>query len=548
MEFDYIIVGAGSAGCVLANRLSENPNHQVLLLEAGSKDTKMEIHIPAAYFKLNRTEVDWAYETEPQAHVRQRRMFQPRGKTLGGSSSTNAMAYIRGNREDYNDWQKAGNLGWSYEDVLPYFKKAEHNEQIYSNYHGQEGPLNVSFAKIYKSPLAEAFVKACTEVGIPENFDFNGAQQEGAGLFQFTIKEGKRWSTAQAYLKPALKRSNLSVITKAHTKRVLIEDGRAVGVEFFRGKKNREPQIAKARKEVILSAGSFNSPQLLMLSGIGPGKHLQELGIELKHDLPGVGQNLQDHLFCFVSSLCNQKITANYRLKMLNQAKGLLQYKLFRKGPFTSSPLEANAFVKTEPSLDRPNLQLHFSPVHSGDYGADIYDPNAYPTTDGYTILPTLLKPKSQGYIALKSKDPLEAPLIQPNYLEAEEDRDLFIKGVKLAHRIHQAPAFKPFCSKIHFPEHLGSDEEILEHVQKTLETVYHPIGTCKMGHDESAVVDQDLRVHGVQGLRVVDASIMPTIVSGNTNAPVIMIAEKAADLIQNKTEAASSARVLSDV
>lgn len=537
-QYDYIIVGAGSAGCVLANRLSENPHNQVLLLEAGGKDKKLEIHVPAAYSKLNYSEVDWAFYTEPQAHVLNRRMFQPRGKTLGGCSSTNAMAYIRGNREDYEDWVKAGNPGWSYEEVLPYFIKSEHNEQIHSRFHGQNGPLNVTFAKYHRSPLADAFVRACQEAGIPENQDFNGAVQEGAGLFQFTIKDGKRWSAANAFLKPAMSRPNLQVITRAHVKRLVLEGKKVVGLEYFVGGKSDKLAFVRAGKEVVLSAGSFGSPQILMLSGIGPAVHLREKGIEVLHELPGVGQNLQDHVFCLISSLCQQPITANHTLKALPQALALLNFLLRKRGPATTSPLEANAFVKLQADLDRPNLQLHFAPVHTGSYDTDLYNPDTYPRTDGYSILPTLLKPQSRGFVALRSAHPFEAPVIQPNYLEARADQEILLKGSKLAYKILQGAAFQPYRKQIHFPPAIVNDEMLLEHIQKTLETVYHPVGTCKMGQDAMAVVDATLRVHGLENLRVVDASIMPTIVSGNTNAPTIMIGEKGADLILDKTSA----------
>jgi choline dehydrogenase len=535
MKFDYIIIGAGSAGCVLANRLSENPAVSVLLLEAGGKDKKMEIHIPAAYSKLNRTEVDWAFETEPQKNVLNRRMFQPRGKTLGGCSSTNAMAYIRGNQADYDDWAKLGNDGWSYEEVLPYFKKSENNEQIQNEYHGKGGNLNITFAKVYKTPLADAFVKGCGENGIAETLDFNGKEQAGAGLFQFTIKDQKRHSTATAFLKPILNRPNLTVITQAHIQQILLENNRAIGVEYLTGKKAQPTQTVYCHQEVILSAGAFGSPQILMLSGIGAKAELEPLGIEVKKDLPGVGKNLQDHVFCFISALANQKVSANHNLKPLNQVKALLKYLFLKKGPLTISPLEANAFLKTDESQDRPNLQLHFVPAHKGSYDTDVYNPDTWPHSDGYTILPTLLRPKSVGYIALRSKNPLDAPIIQPNYLEAEEDRQVLLFGVKKALQIMESEAFRPYRAKIHFPENYQnlSDEDLLNHIRKTLETVYHPVGTCKMGNDVMAVVDNELRVHGIAGLRVIDASIMPHVVMGNTNAPVIMIAEKGADLVK---------------
>ena len=549
MSFDYIVVGAGSAGCVLANRLSADPALSVLLLEAGGPDKKLEIHVPAAYTKLNRTEVDWAFWTEPQPFVDNRVMFQPRGKTLGGSSSTNAMAYVRGHREDYNDWAKLGNTGWSYDDVLPYFIRSEHNEQasqLDAGYHGTTGPLNVTYATRYQTPLAGAFIRACNETGIPINPDYNGAEQMGAGLFQFTIKDHKRHSAATAFLKPALNRPNLTVITHAHTTQLLLSGNKVTGVEFVRTKAAGSPatETADAGREVILSAGAFASPQLLMLSGIGPAAELKRTGIQVRKELPGVGRNLQDHVFVGVSSLCNQNVTSNHALKPLNQVRALLQYILFKKGPFTISPLEANAFIRTERATDRPDIQFHFAPVHVGDdYKADLYDLTTYPTTDGYTILPTLLKPQSRGTVTLRSANPFDAPVIDPRYLEAEADRLTLLAGMKKAIEVMQASAFSPYFERLQTPPDRSSDDGVMEHVRRQLETVYHPVGTCKMGADDMAVVDSDLRVRGIDGLRVVDASIMPTIVSGNTNAPVIMIAEKAADLILGKTLIGKSSR-----
>lgn len=540
MTYDYIIIGAGSAGCVLANRLSADPSVSVLLLEAGGADTKLEIHIPAAYTKLHGSSVDWGFWTEPQKALNNRRMYQPRGKTLGGCSSTNAMAYVRGNRLDYDEWAALGNKGWGYDDILPYFIRSEHNEQydqLDPTYHGNKGPLNVTYATRFQTPLASAFVEACMQTGIKRNSDYNGSQQAGTGFFQFTIRNGQRHSTATAFLKPALNRPNLTVITHAHTQQILLRNDRAIGIEFKTGKAQK--QQANARKEVILSAGAFQSPQLLMLSGIGQADTLRSLGISIKKELPGVGQNLQDHLFTGVSSLCGQRgASANFHLKPLNQLKALAQFFLTHKGPMTSSPLEAVAFLKTEylsaqSPPDAVDLQLHFAPVHFGNDGTtDFYDLSTYPFTDGYTVLPTLLKPKSRGYVGLSSKNPLAAPIIQPNYMTEEADRLVLISGIRKAIDVMQADAFGDYSKGINIPLDFSSDDALWAHIQTFMETVYHPVGTCKMGTDELAVVDPTLRVHGLEGLRVVDASIMPTIVSGNTNAPVIMIAEKAADLM----------------
>jgi choline dehydrogenase len=529
LKFDYIIIGAGSAGCVLANRLSANAANKVLLLEAGGRDSKMEIGIPAAYGNLHRSKVDWGFSTEPQEHVYNRRIYLPRGKTLGGSSSTNAMAYVRGNPADYDEWAALGNKGWAYKDVLPYFMKSEHNEDISNDYHGKNGLLNVGFQKTFQTPYATAFVEACAACGIPKNPDYNGADQAGAGMFQFTIKEGRRHSTASAFLQPARKRANLVIMTHAHVNQVLIEGNRAVGVEFFKG--GKDLQKVYANKEIIVSAGSFQSPQLLMLSGIGDPGILQAQGIAVKKELPGVGQNLQDHLFFLVSCLSKQQAGFNHLLKPVIQLTNLVKYFLTHKGVMTCSPLEAVAFLGIN-GASRVNLQLHFAPIHVGnDYIANVYDPKTFPKQDGFSILPTLLKPKSRGYVSLKSADPFDPPIIQPNFLAAPEDLDLLVAGTKKALEILQAKPFDPYRMAIITPAD-QSDAAIIDHIKKGVETVYHPVGTCKMGHDAMAVVNDRLQVHGIAGLRVADASVMPTIISGNTNAPVIMIAEKAADII----------------
>ena len=531
MTYDYIIIGAGSAGCVLANRLSENPAYRVLLIEAGGPDKKPEIHIPAGYAKLHRTEVDWGYYSEPQAHVLNRKIYLPRGKTLGGCSSTNAMAYVRGNKEDYNDWADAGNEGWSYEEILPYFRKSEHNEQIKNIYHGQGGPLNVTFAKQYRTRFTDAFVEACIENGFADNKDYNGNRQEGASLMQFTIKDARRHSGVGAFLKPAMKRPNLTVYTHTIVRRVLIEKDKAIGVEVIRGRNNTE-QIT-ATKEVILSAGSFNSPQLLMLSGVGDKDELKKAGIACKKELPGVGKNLQDHLFMGVTALSRQQWGQNHHLSLMNQARDLAQYLIMKKGIMTIGPLEAVAFGMTDDSPDRVNYQFHFAAVQNGDdYSVDMYDISTYPRNDGYTILPTLLRPQSRGYVGLRSDNPLDAPVIQPNFLSEEQDALTLLKATKKAIEVMNAKAFDAYRDRMIMPPDRTSDDGIMLHIKKQLETVYHPVGTCKMGNDEMAVVDDSLRVKGIENLRVIDASIMPTIISGNTNAPVYMIAEKGADLV----------------
>ncbi len=534
MIYDYIIIGAGSAGCLLANRLSADPACQVLLIEAGGKDSKPEIHIPAAYAMLHRSNVDWGFSTEPQEHVLGRRIYIPRGKTLGGSSSTNAMAYVRGNARDYDDWEAMGNPGWAYRDVLPLFKKHEHNEQFNDVYHGQEGELNVTLARKYRTPYADAFVKACVETGFRKNADINGERQDGAGLIQFTIKDQKRHSAASAFLKPAMKRKNLSVMVRAHVRRIVIENDRATGVEILTGKNTTE--IIPVRREVILSAGAFGSPQILMLSGVGESGLLKKKGIDVKKDLPGVGKNLQDHLFTGVSAVSVTREGQNHHLSTWNQVRALIQFLVNGTGPLTISPLEAMAFGVSDPlTEDRVDYQLHFAPIHLGnDYKADMYDPDTFPRTDGYTVLPTLLRPASRGWVSIADADPRSMPVIQPNFLQEEQDRILLLKATRKAMEVMEAKAFLPHCKKIITPPDKSSDDAIMHHIKMQLETVYHPVGTCRMGNDEMAVADARLSVHGIEGLRVADASVMPKIVSGNTNAPVYMIAEKAAEMILN--------------
>ena len=527
-NYDYIIIGAGSAGCVLANRLSKDPNNEVLLIEAGGPDKNMFIHIPAGCAKLHKTEVDWGFETVPQENVLNRKLYLPRGKTLGGCSSTNYMAYVRGNKEDYNDWEAQGNKGWGYKDVLPYFKKSEYNEDINNEFHSKEGELNVGFSKTFNTPYAQTFIDACKEVGFEENKDYNGAVQEGAGHFQNTIKKGKRNSAAVAFLNPIKNRKNLTILTHTLTEKVLIEDDVAVGVQV-QDKKGKTVTY-HCDKEVIISAGSFNSPQILMLSGIGDQEELAAHEIDCVKDLPGVGKNLQDHLMYFLGGSTKKQDAQNHHLSIPNQVIDLANYLIFKKGALTLGPLEAVAFGSTSQSPDRVDYQFHFAALNTGEkYEADLYDINTFSTTDGVTVLPTLIRPKSRGTVQLKSNKITDKVIIQPNFLEAEEDRKVLLESGKKAIEVLRSKAFAKVLDQLYIPE---NDEALMNHILGNVETVFHPVGTCKMGTDDMAVVDDRLRVKGINKLRVIDASIMPTIVSGNTNAPTIMIGEKGADMI----------------
>jgi choline dehydrogenase len=525
--YDYIIIGAGSAGCVIANRLTEDPGTSVLLLEAGGPDDNPEIRIPFAVTKLLQSEIDWAYQTEPQPHLNQRTIFWPRGKVLGGTSSINAMVYIRGHRQIYDNWQAAGNKGWAYADVLPYFKQSQHQERGAGDYHGIDGPLNVADPRD-ANPLSCAFVDAAREIELARNDDFNGPNQAGIGFYQVTMKAGERCSTASAFLKPAMTRPNLTVITFAQATKLLFEGVRAVGVAYVQ--KGQTHQVT-ATKEVVLCGGAINSPQLLLLSGIGPAEHLKALDIPVVVDLPGVGQNLQDHLDVAVAYECTEPISLS-----APPAAAEIEYRYFRKGPWSSNGGEAGGFLRTRPNLPTPDLQFHFAPGWSVGFGV------TRPTGHGFTFWPALLLPKSRGYLKLHSPDPLEPPLIQPNYLSNEADIKVLVKGIEIARNLAQTQAFAPFIgAEIQPGVQVQSDEDIRQYIRHKATTVFHPTGTCKMGVDELAVVNPQLQVYGVQGLRVADASIMPSIVNGNTNAPVIMIGEKAAAMIKKRLHSISA-------
>ncbi len=527
---DYVIVGAGSAGCVLANRLSEDTAARVLLIEAGLPDKKQEIHIPAAFAKLFKTPLDWAYETEAEPGAGGRRVYWPRGKMLGGSSSMNAMIYMRGHRSDYDNWRDLGNTGWGYRDVLPFFRRSEHQERGPSEYHGVGGPLNVADQRTI-NPLSHAFVEASVRAGLPRNPDFNGAEQDGAGFYQVTQKGGRRWSTAAAFLRPAMKRRNLTVVTGAQASRVLFEGTRAVGVEYIqRGQRYK----VRAEREVILCGGAINSPQLLLLSGVGPTDDLRALGIDVVHDLPGVGANLQDHPAIAVTYACLKPIT----LAAAEQPRHIANFLARGRGPLTSNIAEAGSFVRTQSNLAAPDLQFHFAPVYFMDNGY------ANPPGHGFTFGAVLITPYSRGRITLRSTDPLAAPAIHAHYLTDERDVQVMVDGVKLARELVRLDPFGPYRGDEVWPGRaVQGDSAIAEFVRGRMQTLYHPAGTCKMGQDETAVVDERLRVHGLDGLRVADASIMPVVVRGNTNAPTIMIAEKAAAMIREDAVAPAARR-----
>lgn len=525
--YDFIIVGAGSAGCVLANRLSSDPSIKVCLVEAGPKDSSVMVHVPLGIIgMMHSKKMNWRYYTEEESNLNNRQLFWPRGKTLGGSSASNAMCYIRGHACDYDEWASLGNEGWSYKEVLPYFKKSQHQERGGDTYHGSHGPLNVSDLRI-KNPLSEAFIKAAKQAGHRYTEDFNGAEQEGVGYYQVTQKNGQRCSTAVGYLRPAEERDNLTVITEALTTRVLFEGTKATGIEYL---KEGQTHTIHCSKEVLLSGGAINSPQLLLLSGVGNKKQLDQHDIPVVCDLPGVGENMQDHLD--VLAVTREKTFHSVGFSpvaLMRSIKGLFDYILFRKGNFTSNIAEAGGFVKSSPEQAVPDVQFHFSPCFLDNHGLNLWQTVRH----GYSLHACNLRPKSRGRLMLRDSDPATPPVIQANYLDNEEDIAVMVKGIKLSREILKQPAFDHYRGKEVFPgKEVQTDEELEAFIRRKAESIYHPVGTCKMGQDEMAVVDPRLKVRGVSGLRVVDASIMPTLIGGNTNAPTIMIAEKAADMV----------------
>ncbi len=526
-DFDFIVVGAGSAGCVLAGRLSEDPGTRVLLLEAGPPDQSLWIHLPIGYGKTMWSPIyNWCFETAPEPNMNGRRIYWPRGKTLGGSSSINGLIYIRGQRQDYDHWAALGNAGWGYDDVLPYFIKSEGNQRGAGRFHGGDGPLRVSDIGA-KHELIEAFIDGAAEIGVPRTDDFNGASQEGAGYFQLNTWKGWRCSTAKAYLSPARHRNNLRIETDAMATGLIFEDRRAVGVRYRQG---GETKTARCRAEVLLSAGSIQSPQLLQLSGVGPRALLDKFGIPVVYDASGVGENLQDHLQIRLSFECTRPITTNDQLNSwIGQVKLGLEWLLFRTGPLAVGINQGGCFMRALPGEARtPDIQFHVATL-----SADMAGGKVHPYS-GFTLSICQLRPQSRGHIRIRSTDPFEPPEMQPNYLATDLDQRTTVAGMKAARAIAASAAMRRYVKREVKPgSEATNDADLLEFCRNHGATLFHPSGTCKMGNDPLAVVDARLRVHGLAGLRVIDCSAMPTLVSGNTNAPAVMMAEKAVDMIR---------------
>jgi choline dehydrogenase len=531
-SFDFVIVGAGAAGCVLANRLTASGRHSVLLLEAGGEDSSPWIHIPLGYGKhFTNPRVNWLYSSEPQVGAGNRRIGQPRGKVLGGSTSINGLLYIRGQHEDYDRWRDFGNSGWGYSDVLPYFRKAENQQRGADEYHGTGGPLSVSDPP-EPHPLADAYLAAAEECGYRRNPDFNGATQEGFGYNQWTIRKGLRSSAATGYLRPARRRSNLRVITRAHATRIMFTGKRATGVEYLRYGTHHS---ATARVEVLVAGGSFNSPQLLQLSGVGPVSLSQRLGIGVVADMPGVGMNLQDHYAGRLVYECTLPTLNDVVGNFPKSVVAALQFAFARKGFLTMGQSYATGFIRADPTSVTPDIQTSISLYSSHSPGDRLHE------FSGFTLVARLLRPESRGSVVVESTDPLQPPAIAPNYLTSEKDCALMLAGMKATRGLVDTAAMRPYVAREHDPgPSCKSDDELMDYLRMRGGIAYHPVGTCKMGNDAAAVVDERLRVRGLQGLRVVDASIMPTLVSGNTYAPTIMIAEKGADMILEDAAAVS--------